>query len=187
MESATRCPFYLVSAFTTDAFAGNPAAVVFIDPTTVSAEYLGKLSANFNQPMLAAVSPALLPSDDPSIEVRAIRFIVPNGKDSPICGHATLATAKVIFGMPETIAKGIKELHFKTPFGLTIGALSCGDGFLEVQLPSATLEDIPKEEAERLKVFVDAAFGRSVKIETFKAGGGIYSACGSLHRSVEVD
>jgi len=169
-------PFALVSAFTSKPFGGNPAAVVFID-LSLPLEYLGGLAANFNQPMLGCVSPTPLPSDDKRILVRRIRFFVPNGTEVPICGHATLAAAKVLFEQPAVIATGAHTIHFKTTNGDTLKAVKLEDGFIEIDIPCADPAVLSDDEKTKLKASVDKAFGRNVVIHDIKTGGELYEPC----------
>ena len=169
-------PFALVSAFTTKPFGGNPAAVVFVD-LSLPVEYLGGLSANFNQPMLACVSPTPLPSDDKKILVHRIRFFVPNGTEMPICGHATLAAAKILFEQPAVIATGAHTIHFKTTNGDTLKAVKLEDGFIEIDLPSADLAVLSDDKKTKLKASVDKAFGKNVVVHDIKTAGGLYERC----------
>ena len=173
--SSAGSPFALVSAFTSKPFGGNPAAVVFVDPSLPVD--LGGLAGNFNQPMLCCVSPTSLPSDDKKIVVRGVRFFVPNGKEMPICGHATLAAAKVLFEQPAIIATGAHTIHFKTSNGNTLKAVKLEDGFIEIDLPSAVLGVLSADEKSKLKTSVDKAFGRNVVIHDIKSGGEVYEPC----------
>jgi len=166
-------PFALVSVFTSKRFGGNPAAVAFVD-VSLPLEYLGGLSANFNQPMLCCVSPTSLPSDDNKIVVRNIRFVVSNGKEVPICGHGTLAAAKALFEQPEVVASEAHTIHFKNPNGDTLKAVKLEDGFIEIELPSSVPGVLSDEEKTKLKTFVDKAFGRAVVINDIKTGGKVY-------------
>src|ERR1700679_2357842 len=90
--------FALVTAFTTNVHAGNPAAVVFLDPH-LPLDVLGKIARNFNQPVTSVVSSTSDTSDNDKTIMRHIRYMASNGKELevPICGHATLAAAKALF------------------------------------------------------------------------------------------
>ena len=150
--------------------------MAFVD-LSLPVEYLGGLSANFNQPILSCVSPTSLPFDDKNILVHGIRFFVPNGKEVPICGHGTLAAAKVLFEQPAVIATGAHTIHFKTSNGNTLKAVKLEDGFIEIDLPSAVLGVLSADEKSKLKTSVDKAFGRNVVIHDIKSGGEVYEPC----------
>ncbi|KAF8973498.1 hypothetical protein BDZ97DRAFT_1911985 [Flammula alnicola] len=172
--SSTRAPFALVTAFTSSPFGGNPAAVVFLDSTSLPLDYVGEIAKNLNQPMMSLVSNTPLPSEDDKILVRSIRFFASNGKEVPICGHATLATARVLFSSPEVQASGAHTIHFKNGTGATLTAVKLDDGFIEIELPSTVPGDVSADELARLKTFIDKAFGRDVVIKNVKTGGKVY-------------
>lgn len=175
--SSLTVPYYLLTAFSTSPFGGNPAAVVFLDPYSLSLEKQGKIAQNLNQPVITFVSPMSLPSDDDEIEVRNIRFFAPVGKEIPICGHATLAAGKAIFGMPEIVARGVHTILFNTPSGEALIAAKLDDGFVQIRLPATIPGSVSVEEKAKLKPFVDKAFGRDVTIKDIKNGGKVYPDC----------
>lgn len=127
--------------------------------------------------MVSFVSPFCLPSNNDNIMARDIRFIAANGKPVPICGHGTLAAAKVIFSMPEVATSPINVLHFKNAHGQTLVANKFEDGTIGIQLPSTVPGSISQEDRSRLKTFVDKAFGRDVSVVDMKNGGDVYSPC----------
>ena len=102
---------------------------------------------------------------------------MPNGKEVPICGHGTLAAAKVLFEQPAVIATGAHTIHFKTSNGNTLKAVKLEDGFIEIDLPSAVLGVLSDDEKIKLKTSVDKAFGRNVVIHDIKTGGESYEPC----------
>ena len=169
-------PFALVSAFTSKPFGGNPAAVAFVD-VSLPLEYLGGLAANLNQPVLSCVSPTPLPSDDKKIVVHRIRFFVSNGKELPICGHGTVAAARVLFEQPAVITTGAHTIHFKNTNGDIFKAVKLEDGFIEIDLPSADPTVLSDDEKTKLKASVDKAFGRNVVVHNIKTGGELYEPC----------
>jgi len=171
-----KAPFYIIAAFTSSPFGGNPAAVVFLDPEPSLQTLDSKIARNFNQPVTTFVSKTSLPSDDDKIEVREARFFVFNGKELPICGHGTLAAGKALFGMPEIAERGVDTIHFKTPRGDTLKAVKLDGGFIELQIPAAVPGSVSNEEKAKLKTFVDRAFGREVAIKDIKNGGSTYQS-----------
>ncbi len=174
----SKAPFSLVVAFANNPFAGNPAAIVFLD-TSLPLEELGKIARNLNQPMLVIVSPQSYPSErDPKVECRFLRFITPKGDlEVPICGHGTLAAAKAVFDLPEGAASGKEIIRFKNFYGNTLEASKRKDGWIEIAIPSTVPGDIDADEKKRLKEFVDRAFGRDIKVNDIKTGGRIYPEC----------
>lgn len=176
--TSPRALYSLVSAFTLDPFGGNPAAVIHVpDAASASADYLGKIAANLNQPILSVVSSEPLPSDATGVVVHSIRFFFANGQEVSLCGHGTLAASKVIFSSPEVRAAGIHTIHFKTKCGETIKSVQLAEDFIEIEIPAADIRSPTPEETVKLKGHLDKAFGRDVLVEDIKIGGGNYAQC----------
>ncbi|MDQ2771480.1 MAG: PhzF family phenazine biosynthesis protein [Bacteroidota bacterium] len=92
---------YIVDSFTTEPFKGNPAAVCFPRQELAEAAML-KIAQEFGLSETAFVR------ETGTAGVYAIRYFSPK-QEIPLCGHATLAAAKVLFGQtPQT------ALHFLT-------------------------------------------------------------------------
>lgn len=92
---------YIVDSFTTEAFKGNPAGVSF-PQQALSEERMQHIAMELGLSETAFVQSAGTPGS------YAIRYFSPK-KEIPLCGHATLAAAKVIFGNTDAA-----ELHFIT-------------------------------------------------------------------------
>ena len=92
---------FIVDSFTKEPFKGNPAAVCFplSEPTE---EEMLKIAQEFNLSETAFVKPTS------KANTYSIRYFSPK-KEIPLCGHATLASAKVIFEDKE-----VNEIHFLT-------------------------------------------------------------------------
>jgi len=181
--AASTAPFYLISAFGASPFAGNPAAVVFIDTQSYPSETYAKIAITLNQPMTAFVSSINLPSEDSGVIVRSVRFFVPSGKEIPICGHATLATGKALFGMPEISQSNVHTILLKNSYGHTLKISKLEGGFFQIQLPSTTPGTLSDAEKARLKASVDKAFGRDVAVVDIKNGGDTYKNCKCRNKS----
>src|SRR5258705_8927701 len=82
-----RLPLYQIDAFTTHLFRGNPAAVVILDEW-LPEETMQAIAAENNLAETAFV----LAAPDP----RPLRWFTPE-VEIDLCGHATLATAHVLF------------------------------------------------------------------------------------------
>ena len=92
---------YIVDAFTTAPFTGNPAAVCFPHaPLTDHAMQL--IAMEFGLSETAFVVPT------PQPDTFGIRYFSPK-QEIPLCGHATLASAKIVFD--ET---PLDRVHFVT-------------------------------------------------------------------------
>jgi len=82
-----KLPLYQVDAFTRRMFGGNPAAIVLLDDWLPD-ETLQAIAAENNLAETAFVIPRS--------EVSPLRWFTP-GMEVDLCGHATLATAYVLF------------------------------------------------------------------------------------------
>ena len=169
-------PFAFVSAFTDDPFRGNPAAIIVLD-SKLPLETLQNVASTFNQPMAVFVTPSSVQSDDPTILSHDIRFITIKGTDSAICGHGSLAAAKWLFDLPQNSA--IEVIHFYTHFGPIFKARKDPRGFVVIQLPAASLIDVPVEERDGIVVHVNEAFGRNTAIKAMKKGIEPFQKCRS--------
>lgn len=92
---------YIVDSFTKEAFKGNPAGVCFPEHT-LSDDKMLKIAQELGLSETAFVQQ----TDKPN--TYSIRYFSPK-KEIPLCGHATLASAKVLFKHT-----GEDEIHFVT-------------------------------------------------------------------------
>jgi predicted PhzF superfamily epimerase YddE/YHI9 len=106
----------VVDAFTDRPFAGNPAAVAVLD-RPLPDEALGRVAAEMNLAETAFVSRR----DDGDWD---LRWFTPT-TEVDLCGHATLATAKVLGG----------ELRFHTRSGV-LTAHTAPDGTIGLDFPA---------------------------------------------------
>ena len=82
-----KLPLYQVDAFTSRLFGGNPAAVVLLDEW-LPVETMAAIAAENNLAETAYVIPRP--------DVSPLRWFTPN-LEIDLCGHATLATADILF------------------------------------------------------------------------------------------
>jgi PhzF family phenazine biosynthesis protein len=99
---------FIVDSFTDTPFKGNPAGVCMID-SQLSDERMLHIAQELNLSETAFLSPL-----EPS--AFAIRYFSPK-MEIPLCGHATLASAKVIFSLQK-----LNEVHFINIQGLDLSA-----------------------------------------------------------------
>jgi PhzF family phenazine biosynthesis protein len=92
---------YIVDSFTKFPFKGNPAGVCFPDHR-LEDKKMQQIAHEVGFSETAFVHPTGRP------EVYDIRYFSPK-KEIPLCGHATLASAKIIFNRTEA-----NEIHFIT-------------------------------------------------------------------------
>ncbi len=114
---------YQVDAFTAEPFRGNPAAVCVLDaPGQI--EWMQRVAAEMNLSETAFVHPFS--------EGFGLRWFTPK-VEVDLCGHATLATAHVLWEtglLPEN-----DEAHFHTRSGI-LRARHAGDGWIDLDFPA---------------------------------------------------
>lgn len=160
MEEKNIIPIYQVDAFTDKQFAGNPAAVCILNE-----EYEDRILQNIATEMnLSETAFLSLIERGPLKESRifSLRWFTPK-VEVPLCGHATLATAKVLF---DDIGIMSDEIIFKTLSGELI-VKKVENGIL-LNLPSD--EPIPVDpplnliETLGIKKFKNVAYAKRQKI-----------------------
>ncbi len=112
---------FIVDSFTKEAFKGNPAGVSF-PQQALSADTMQHVAMELGLSETAFVSA----TDTPG--TYSIRYFSPK-KEIPLCGHATLAAAKVIFGNSVT-----DELHFITIQNLDL-KIQCKGAEISMEFP----------------------------------------------------
>lgn len=123
---------YIVDSFTDQAFKGNPAGVCLAETTVAEAKMLN-IAKEFNLSETAFV----VPLDEPNRF--SIRFFSPQ-TEIPLCGHATLASAKVLFERRDT-----SELHFRTAGNVWLEVSKSGDRIaMKFPLYETTRADAPE-------------------------------------------
>ena len=123
MNPKRTIPFYHVDAFTDIPFSGNPAAVCLMKCDLDDPAYLS-ISSEMNLSETAFLEPT---------ETQGhyhLRWFTPK-VEVPLCGHATLASAHVIFRHLRT---GVKKIVFQTKSG-ELRAVRRGQG-VQLDFPS---------------------------------------------------
>ena len=125
----------MVDSFTCEPFKGNPAGVCLLDKQLLE-QIMQSIAIEVNLSETAFV----IPVEDHF----AIRYFSPI-MEIPLCGHATLASAKVLF--EKNI--DLKEINFQTAAGLHLQAARNGDkvslkfpnyGVIDREVPQALLD-----------------------------------------------
>lgn len=124
-------PIYQVDAFTDRLFGGNPAAVMPLQEELPDETLLAL--AGENNLSETAFYMRLPESDKADF---SIRWFTP-GIEVPLCGHATLATAWVIFNLLEWPKD---RLSFQSKSGL-LGVTRGDDGWLTLDFPNLPFEE----------------------------------------------
>lgn len=165
-------PFYIVNAFTTEAFRGNPAAVVFVNEAQLQdTTLLQNIAQNFNQPMTAYLYDRST-ADNVAFDVRWFTI----AGEVSLCGHATIAASGLFFSVPDVhkLAFGADVITYRTQEGLIVTARRAGD-WVEVTLPAAQIEPLPEEKALAMGQIVRKALGKDVNVKFAGSGVGPFS------------
>ena len=122
---------YIVDSFTAQPFKGNPAGVCFPE-FEISEEKMLQVAQELGLSETAFIRPTSQPN------IYAIRYFSPK-KEIPLCGHATLASAKVLF-----IGTGADEIHFITIAHIDLLIKRNGEG-ITMQFPvyDTVAADVP--------------------------------------------
>ena len=125
MEAGNRIPYYQVDAFTDTPYAGNPAAVCVLQgalPETA----MQAIAREMNLSETAFVEP--VDKDG----TRRLRWFTPT-TEVPLCGHATLATARAL------LEEGEEPIFRFTSASGPLEVRVCEDGGLTLDFPA----DVP--------------------------------------------
>lgn len=143
--------YFHIDAFTSVLFAGNPAGVVILKEW-LSESLMQQIARENNFSETAFV----LAKDNTSFE---LRWFTPT-TEVELCGHATLAAAKVIF---EHYAQQATELTFKTKYAGDLKATQEGK-FIALDFPADEIKEVqaPEELTQALGATHQESFeGRS--------------------------
>jgi PhzF family phenazine biosynthesis protein len=137
--SFSKMKTYFVDAFTSEPFRGNPAAVCFPE-TLLDETLMQQIATEIGFSETAFVHPI-------SEHEYSIRFFTPK-KEIPLCGHATLASARIIFDDSNTF-----QLCFINIGGIRLDVEKDGDQ-IKMQFPVYGLENIvvPKPTLDALGI-----------------------------------
>lgn len=112
---------FIVDSFTDTPFKGNPAGVCIVD-SPLADQRMFEIAQELNLSETAFLRP------QKNGGAYSIRYFSPK-MEIPLCGHATLASAKVIFS-----TRGLKEVHFLTTQNLELSA-QASNGKIVMELP----------------------------------------------------
>jgi len=143
-------PLYQVDAFTSEIFSGNPAAVMPLDQWLPDNVMLSMARENNLSETAFFVS---LP-DDEDVDFH-IRWFTP-GTEVPLCGHATLASAWVIFNK---LGWDREQIRFHSKSG-PLSVRQADDGWLVLDFPNLAFEEqaTPALVSEALEGVPETAF-----------------------------
>ena len=185
-------PFVIANAFTQDVFGGNPAAIVFLDPSdsdTLTQEERQKFAKGFSQPIIVFLTPTSTSTG--AVVSFDVQYFTPTD-EVRLCGHGTVAAIKVIldsatnspgFGQgtrfPSFAASETHTAEFTTVGGTVISARKVvipdevggeGEDWFEVVLPGGKLQKLPAEEEERVLGIINRAVGKELQVKYIGIG-----------------
>lgn len=142
--TAQTLSYTVVDAFTSRPFKGNPASVIILsEGVTLPDDTLQGIAMEFNLSETAFITPSQGPDDHESdTRTFGLRWFTPE-HEVALCGHATLASAKVLFSTPLLVPSNVSLLRFNTISGvLTAAKITSPDGSepkIELDFPSGEL------------------------------------------------
>lgn len=125
-------PLFQVDAFTNEPFKGNPAAVCVLDKPA-DENWMQAVAAEMNLSETAFIQP----HEDPFKRAWRLRWFTPQ-TEVDLCGHATLATAHVLFN--EGYLKPTDKAQFHTKSGL-LTCLYDPSGWITMDFPATPAEE----------------------------------------------
>ncbi len=121
-----KIPLFYVDAFTSEVFKGNPAAMCMLE-SWLPDEILQSIAAEHNLSETAFI----VKKDD----VFQIKWFTPKA-EAFLCGHATLATAHVLF---KIYNYGSKPIRFESKSGI-LSVTQATNGLITLNFPAYELE-----------------------------------------------
>lgn len=118
---------YQVDAFTSEPFAGNPAAVCMLEKPRPD-DWMQAVAAEMNLSETAFVTPPI----DPFSRSFGLRWFTP-AVEVDLCGHATLAAAHILW--TEGLLKPTDEARFDTRSGRLTAAMA-RPGWITLDFPA---------------------------------------------------
>jgi len=128
-----KTPIYQIDAFTSELFGGNPAAVMLLE-SWLADTLLQAIAAENNLSETAF----LVPTPDMDDADFQIRWFTPT-TEVPLCGHATLASAWVVFNKRDWPADIVRFQSKTGPLAVSLKP----DGWLELDFPNLAFERCP--------------------------------------------
>ncbi|KAG8976779.1 hypothetical protein FRC05_003129 [Tulasnella sp. 425] len=163
--------YTIVDAFASTPFnSGNPASVIILPPShhSLPTESFHQIANEFNLSATAFLTPQT--SASPSTLRYGLRWFA-HGVELTLCGHATLASARVIFSTLE--GQQANKLEFETRRGtLGVRKVPGGSGKIELDFPVTALEGLGSaDELAQVSETVSAAAGEGVSIRGVRKAG----------------
>jgi PhzF family phenazine biosynthesis protein len=141
MSPSRTLQYTIVDAFTDAPFSGNPASVIVLDKP-LEDKYLQLIAREFNLSETAYIT---ILSSEPVFTAN-LRWFTPRFEIT-LCGHATLASAHVLFSAVSALVKipeDLDTIRFRTLSGdLNVRRLR-DTGHIELEFPAAELSPPPE-------------------------------------------
>ncbi|KAG8876407.1 hypothetical protein FRB97_004181 [Tulasnella sp. 331] len=162
--------YTIVDAFASSPFSGNPAAVIILEPSTVLSDSLAqKIAAELNLPATAFLRPKSLEGTQNSRTYR-LQWFTPQ-TEIPLCGHGTLASARVLFANATITPMNVNTLKFETLSGTLTAEKVEGGGQIELEFPATTSKDVGPDVFATAAAIVSEATGGSVSVRDVQDAG----------------
>ncbi|KAG8762713.1 hypothetical protein FRC15_008402 [Serendipita sp. 397] len=162
--------FTVVDAFTSKPFCGNPAAVIVLPENhTLPDSTLQGIAVEFNLSETAYIiqpadcSPKRGEDGEEYVDF-GLRWFTP-AREVRLCGHATLASASVLYADSSLIPASVNEIRFSTLSGiLKARRINSTPPKVELQFPSGDIEPASAEvEKFACKMVAEAMEGVGVQ------------------------
>lgn len=158
--------YTIVDAFTSEPFKGNPASVVLL-AEPLPDETLQLVAKEFNLAETAFLTPQPEKTTEKSLTF-GLRWFTPTVEVS-LCGHATLASSKILFTTDSLVSPAITQLRFETKSGI-LTAQKLDDGRIELEFPGSSATPSAPELEAKVKHAVAEALGSDVKVASVHVG-----------------
>ncbi|CAB3987475.1 Prolyl 4-hydroxylase subunit alpha-1 [Paramuricea clavata] len=146
-------PIYVVNAFTKKPFGGNPAAICLPGHQEIDSCIYQKLAAQMNISETAFIGKKSESQDYKTGDCFNLRWFTPT-VEVPLCGHATLASAAVLYYV---VGNQNECLTFDTQSG-PLRVKKDGE-FLCLDMPINKPNIVEKDVVERLQALIKATIG----------------------------
>ena len=165
--------------------------IVFLSPSnTLTREERLKFAKGLNQPVVVFLTPTLAAAEKPGVVSFDVQYFMPM-YEVELCGHGTIAAAKVILDSainlpglgqeswsPTFPPREAHTVEFITGKGVVVsarkvvmpGEVGGEEYWFEIVLPAGKLEKLPTEEEERVLRIFARAVGKEPKVEYIGIG-----------------
>jgi predicted PhzF superfamily epimerase YddE/YHI9 len=162
MSTPSTLTYTVFDSFTSKRFRGNPAAVILIDKPLLDHQYI-EIAREFN---LSQTGFVLLPSDEPSKDPQSKSFGIrwfTKKNEIALCGHVTLAAARLLFDEPKLVPSLTNVLRFNSLSG-ELTARRVGDSDIELEFPAGKLREVDREYVAKTQGVVNRALEKEAKV-----------------------